>query len=168
MQTSSQLFLKPIVFINFKKLQARRSRPCILFFDEIDAVSTNREAGQEENSLYSRLLSTLLNVMDGISGRNLQNLRIFKNFWQKKHFSDVTAWLCVSVCVYKCVCVCMCVLISVCLKRGTPIFKRIPSNYNRLMLARGSSAYYRSDVPALHFFCSICLWYFPLFGKFAT
>mmetsp|Transcript_32479 Transcript_32479/g.42785 ORF Transcript_32479/g.42785 Transcript_32479/m.42785 type:complete len:694 (-) Transcript_32479:57-2138(-) len=53
----------------FKK--ARSSRPCILFFDELDAICANRDSGDSQNSLYSRVLSTLLNELDGISGSNM-------------------------------------------------------------------------------------------------
>ena len=48
--------------------RARSAAPCILFFDEIDAIATNRAGGDEGGAeVMSRLLSTLLNEMDGIS-----------------------------------------------------------------------------------------------------
>jgi len=48
--------------------RARSAAPCVLFFDEIDAVATNRAGGDEGGTeVMSRLLSTLLNEMDGIS-----------------------------------------------------------------------------------------------------
>ena len=48
---------------------ARQGSPCILFFDEIDALVSNRgfSSGNSTNSVESRVLSTLLNEMDGIS-----------------------------------------------------------------------------------------------------
>jgi ATP-dependent 26S proteasome regulatory subunit len=48
--------------------RARSAAPCILFFDELDSVATNRASGDEGGAeLMARLLSTLLNEMDGIS-----------------------------------------------------------------------------------------------------
>jgi SpoVK/Ycf46/Vps4 family AAA+-type ATPase len=48
--------------------RARAASPCILFFDEIDAIANNRANVDEggENVMF-RLLSTLLNEMDGVS-----------------------------------------------------------------------------------------------------
>ena len=49
---------------------ARRSSPCVMFLDEIDALVTNRDqssaSGAGSNSVESRVLSTLLNEMDGV------------------------------------------------------------------------------------------------------
>ena len=49
--------------------RARSAAPCALFFDEIDALATNREDDDVGSSsdVHSRILSTLLNEMDGIS-----------------------------------------------------------------------------------------------------
>jgi SpoVK/Ycf46/Vps4 family AAA+-type ATPase len=46
--------------------KARSASPCILFLDEIDAMANNREE-DETNEFSSRILSTLLNEMDGVS-----------------------------------------------------------------------------------------------------
>ena len=46
--------------------RARASAPCILFIDEIDAVACNRAENDSDDS-SSRILSTLLNEMDGVS-----------------------------------------------------------------------------------------------------
>ena len=46
--------------------RARASAPCILFIDEIDAVACNRAESDSDDS-SSRILSTLLNEMDGVS-----------------------------------------------------------------------------------------------------
>ena len=51
--------------------QARQAAPCILFFDELDCLASNRDSSGGEGdagSVYSRLLSTLLNEMDGVGG----------------------------------------------------------------------------------------------------
>jgi len=52
--------------------RARAAAPCILFFDEIDALATNRsdDDGGGCTDVHSRLLSTILNEMDGISSGN--------------------------------------------------------------------------------------------------
>ena len=47
--------------------RARSARPCILYFDEIDAIASNREQEGTESDVSSRILTTLLNEMDGIS-----------------------------------------------------------------------------------------------------
>lgn len=46
--------------------RARAASPCILFFDEIDAIACNRTEDDFSDS-SSRILSTLLNEMDGVS-----------------------------------------------------------------------------------------------------
>ena len=51
--------------------KARQAAPCILLLEEIDAIATNRNNSEEEEGVtggvMSRLLSTLLNEMDGIA-----------------------------------------------------------------------------------------------------
>lgn len=48
--------------------RARSAAPCILLFDELDSIATNRASGDEGGAeVMARLLSTLLNEMDGIS-----------------------------------------------------------------------------------------------------
>lgn len=48
--------------------RARAAAPCVLFFDEIDALATNRQGDSDVSSdVHSRVLSTFLNEMDGIS-----------------------------------------------------------------------------------------------------
>ncbi|EGG22069.1 VCP-like ATPase [Cavenderia fasciculata] len=49
--------------------RARLSSPCILFFDEIDSICLSRshmDAGEGGSNVQSRILSQLLNEMDGI------------------------------------------------------------------------------------------------------
>ena len=46
--------------------KARTSSPCILFLDEVDSLAGNRQEG-DTNDFSSRILSTLLNEMDGVS-----------------------------------------------------------------------------------------------------
>ena len=52
-------------------IQARRNSPCILFIDELDAMVASRSSpsssSHDSTSLESRILSTLLNEMDGVS-----------------------------------------------------------------------------------------------------
>lgn len=49
--------------------RARAASPCILFFDELDALAMNREAedASATSGVQSRILTTLLNEMDGIT-----------------------------------------------------------------------------------------------------
>ena len=47
--------------------RARAASPCILFFDEIDAIACNRENDGSSVDVASRILTTFLNEMDGIS-----------------------------------------------------------------------------------------------------
>ena len=49
--------------------QARAGAPCILFIDEIDSVVGRRGTGQGGRGVQERVLSTLLNEMDGIGIR---------------------------------------------------------------------------------------------------
>ena len=55
--------------------RARSAAPCILFFDEIDAIASNRANSDGVTAdVMSRLLSTLLNEMDGISSTHKSNV----------------------------------------------------------------------------------------------
>ena len=55
--------------------RARSAAPCILFFDEIDAIASNRANSDGVTSdVLSRLLSTLLNELDGISSTHHSNV----------------------------------------------------------------------------------------------
>jgi len=52
--------------------RARSASPCVLFFDELDSLATNREGGESAGDsascgVQSRVLTTLLNEMDGIT-----------------------------------------------------------------------------------------------------
>eukprot|EP00522_Entomoneis_paludosa_P002277 CAMPEP_0172471870 /NCGR_PEP_ID=MMETSP1065-20121228/68043_1 /TAXON_ID=265537 /ORGANISM="Amphiprora paludosa, Strain CCMP125" /LENGTH=714 /DNA_ID=CAMNT_0013229985 /DNA_START=92 /DNA_END=2236 /DNA_ORIENTATION=+ len=51
--------------------KARNAAPCILFLDELDAIATNRQDSDDgdgaSGGVMSRLLSTFLNEMDGVS-----------------------------------------------------------------------------------------------------
>ena len=47
---------------------ARQSHPCVLFMDEMDALVTDRQDSSNGNNVESRVLSTILNEMDGIDG----------------------------------------------------------------------------------------------------
>eukprot|EP00978_Attheya_sp_CCMP212_P021126 scaffold61301_cov45-Attheya_sp.AAC.6 len=54
--------------------RARAAAPCILFFDEIDALASNRSDGDEDSTnVHSRILSTFLNEMDGVSSSTSTN-----------------------------------------------------------------------------------------------
>ncbi|KAH9245102.1 hypothetical protein BASA81_017438 [Batrachochytrium salamandrivorans] len=51
-------------------VSARKLSPCIIFFDEIDAIATRREWTEDgAGGVNERVLSTLLNEMDGVQER---------------------------------------------------------------------------------------------------
>ncbi|OQR86145.1 cell division cycle protein 48 [Achlya hypogyna] len=56
--------------------RARSSAPCILFFDELDSIAEKRafggSGGGGSSSVYARVLSTLLNEMDGVGGQTAE------------------------------------------------------------------------------------------------
>ncbi|XP_042342942.1 spermatogenesis-associated protein 5-like protein 1 [Plectropomus leopardus] len=52
--------------------QARACAPCILFLDEIDSLIGSRSSSQTPNSVQTRLLSVLLNEMDGVGLKTLE------------------------------------------------------------------------------------------------
>eukprot|EP00842_Homolaphlyctis_polyrhiza_P005548 jgi/Hompol1/5995/HPOL_000160-RA len=57
---------------NIRKLftSARQLSPCIVFFDEIDALATRREWTEDgTGGINERVLSTLLNELDGVQDR---------------------------------------------------------------------------------------------------
>lgn len=47
---------------------ARQASPCVIFFDEIDAIATNR--GSDDGGVSGRVLTQLLTEMDGVSSMN--------------------------------------------------------------------------------------------------
>ncbi|KAI7850944.1 P-loop containing nucleoside triphosphate hydrolase protein, partial [Circinella umbellata] len=51
---------------------AKRIAPCIFIIDEMDAISARRgwDTGESSGGINERVLSTLLNEMDGVEGRN--------------------------------------------------------------------------------------------------
>ena len=52
--------------------QARACAPCVLFLDEIDSLIGSRSNSQPSNSVHTRLLSVLLNEMDGVGLKALE------------------------------------------------------------------------------------------------
>ncbi len=46
--------------------KARQAAPCIIFFDEIDAMASARSTGREDSGVSGRVLSQLLTELDGI------------------------------------------------------------------------------------------------------
>lgn len=49
--------------------RAKNSAPCVVFFDEIDALCPRRSSGGSDNSGSTRVLTQLLTEMDGVEGR---------------------------------------------------------------------------------------------------
>ena len=53
--------------------RARQTAPCVLFFDELDAIVTNRggdDGGGSGTGTESRVLASMLNEMDGVSSKD--------------------------------------------------------------------------------------------------
>lgn len=46
-------------------MKARQNAPCVIFFDEIDSIGGDRDAGTG-SGVEARVLSQMLNEMDGI------------------------------------------------------------------------------------------------------
>jgi len=46
--------------------KARQAAPCIVFFDELDALATSRSRGGDESGVGARVLSQLLTELDGV------------------------------------------------------------------------------------------------------
>eukprot|EP00462_Mataza_sp_D1_P005740 CAMPEP_0175120648 /NCGR_PEP_ID=MMETSP0087-20121206/735_1 /TAXON_ID=136419 /ORGANISM="Unknown Unknown, Strain D1" /LENGTH=352 /DNA_ID=CAMNT_0016402113 /DNA_START=155 /DNA_END=1216 /DNA_ORIENTATION=- len=49
--------------------RARASAPCVVFFDELDALCPKRGTGSEGNAVSERVVNQLLTEMDGLEGR---------------------------------------------------------------------------------------------------
>ncbi len=47
--------------------QARRASPCVLFFDELDALAPQRGRGADSGGVMDRVVAQLLSEMDGVS-----------------------------------------------------------------------------------------------------
>ncbi|KAG7481940.1 hypothetical protein JOB18_008498 [Solea senegalensis] len=52
--------------------QARACAPCVLFLDEIDSLIGSRSTGQTSSGVHTRLLSVLLNEMDGVGLKTVE------------------------------------------------------------------------------------------------
>jgi len=50
--------------------KARISAPCIIFFDEIDAMAMQRGSGEDGNNVSDRILCQLLNEIDGVESNS--------------------------------------------------------------------------------------------------
>jgi transitional endoplasmic reticulum ATPase len=46
--------------------KARAAAPCVIFFDEVDAIAPRRSAGEGDNQVTQRVVSQLLTEMDGL------------------------------------------------------------------------------------------------------
>ena len=50
-------------------LRAKNSRPCVIFFDEVDSLAPKRSSGSSDGGSSSRVVNQLLTEMDGVEGR---------------------------------------------------------------------------------------------------
>jgi len=46
--------------------RARRAKPCVLFFDELDSLAPARGAGADSGGVMDRVVSQLLAEVDGV------------------------------------------------------------------------------------------------------
>jgi transitional endoplasmic reticulum ATPase len=46
--------------------KARAAAPCVIFFDEVDAIAPRRKSGEADNQVTERVVSQLLTEMDGL------------------------------------------------------------------------------------------------------
>lgn len=73
---------------------AREATPCVLFIDEFDAIAHKRSVDEESTGLNSRILSTMLNELDGITTRQQansiddQNLLVIVSCQDISHLDD--------------------------------------------------------------------------------
>src|SRR5439155_25256826 len=49
--------------------RAKQAAPCIVFFDELDALAPRRAGGELDGQVGNRVIAQLLTEMDGIEGR---------------------------------------------------------------------------------------------------
>lgn len=49
--------------------RARRARPCVLFFDELDSLAPSRGAGADSGGVMDRVVSQLLAEVDNLAGK---------------------------------------------------------------------------------------------------
>ena len=50
-------------------LRAKNSRPCVIFFDELDSLAPKRSSSSSDGGSSSRVVNQLLTEMDGVEGR---------------------------------------------------------------------------------------------------
>ena len=50
--------------------KARAAAPCVIFFDEVDAIAPRRNSGEGDNQVTERVVSQLLTEMDGLEELN--------------------------------------------------------------------------------------------------
>ena len=50
-------------------LRAKNSRPCVIFFDEVDSLAPKRSSSSSDSGSSSRVVNQLLTEMDGVEGR---------------------------------------------------------------------------------------------------
>lgn len=50
--------------------RARAAKPCILFFDEVEALASRRSSSSDSNQSSERVVNQLLTEMDGVDGRD--------------------------------------------------------------------------------------------------
>ena len=70
--------------------KARTAAPCVIFFDEIDAVGASRE---NEGGVASRVLAQLLAEMDGVSAAGVQKHVVVLAATNRPHILDIQGLL---------------------------------------------------------------------------
>lgn len=74
------LYALPLLICGIKVREifarARRARPCVLFFDELDSLAPARGAGSDSGGVMDRVVSQLLAEIDGVQSGGAQDLFI--------------------------------------------------------------------------------------------
>jgi peroxin-6 len=60
--------------------RARRAAPCVIFFDEMDALAPARGAGADSGGVMDRVVSQLLAEVDGVQVRSPLPAKITKHY----------------------------------------------------------------------------------------
>jgi peroxin-6 len=64
-------------------LQARAARPCVVFFDELDALAPARGAAGDSGGVMDRVVSQMLAEIDGAQGGQVRRGHGAAALWRR-------------------------------------------------------------------------------------